>query len=111
MVHKSDNYDSLVDWALGQKKLLKPNLDMERLLKDCRDLPFWTEDGSKNFNRLVGLPLKMDSKGNTLAHPMYDYEMEIFDALEAHKHTWIKKEQRYRSHNIPNTAILHGNVW
>ncbi len=38
------------------------------------------------FNHMVGMPVK---KG--IEHPFYDYEQEIFDAVENHQHIWCKK--------------------
>ena len=82
----SDNYGNLLDFALGkQRSQNMPNPDMERLLKDCRDIPFWNNQ-QWNFNRLVGLPQK-----NDVEHPIYDYELEIFNVLELNEHVWIKK--------------------
>ena len=37
---------------------------------------------------MIGLPLKNDEE-----HPLYDYEHEIYDALETGKHVWVKKSR------------------
>src|SRR3712207_5340496 len=40
------------------------------------------------FNHIIpiGLPKKHDK-----SMPLFDYEKEIYDALDQHKHVWIKK--------------------
>ena len=102
----NDRYEAVLDWALG-KKLDTPNADFAKLLLSCDNIPFWCFDDKyhlKNpqkprgccFNHLVGLPLKamkIKKKIKTVEHPIYDYEMEIFDALEENRHTWIKKSR------------------
>jgi hypothetical protein len=39
-----------------------------------------------DFNHAIGLPVK-DGK----TYPLFDYEKMLFDALQSHKHIWIKK--------------------
>lgn len=38
------------------------------------------------FNDIIGLPVK-----NGIEHPIYDYELEMQDAIEQNQHVWIKK--------------------
>ena len=38
------------------------------------------------FNHMIGLPEK-----NNKEYPFFEYQREIYDALEAHEHVWIKK--------------------
>jgi len=55
-------------------------------------LPYEKDGKMCCFNHLVGLPRK-DSKDGTQEHPIYDYEMEIFDAIETKQHLWCKKSR------------------
>jgi hypothetical protein len=41
---------------------------------------------SSTFNHFIGLPLK-----NGHPMPLFDYEQQLFDALQTNKHVWIKK--------------------
>src|SRR4249919_2458161 len=38
------------------------------------------------FNHIIGLPIK-----NGIEHPIYDYELEMQEAIESNQHVWIKK--------------------
>ena len=38
------------------------------------------------FNHIIGLPVK-----NDIVHEIYDYEIEMQDAIEQNQHVWIKK--------------------
>lgn len=43
-------------------------------------------DGECCFNHIIGLPQK-----DGIDKPLYDYEQILFDTLQNHKHTWVKK--------------------
>jgi len=102
----NDRYEAVLDWALG-KKQDTPNADFAKLISMCDGMPFWCFDyqwhkkhprtqRSCCFNHIVGLPIKaMKTKRGIepVEHPIYDYEMEIFEALENKDHTWIKKSR------------------
>ena len=74
------------------------NLDQTRFFNRLKDKPFWiwnveqhkAEDIRTNgdccFNHIIGLPIK-DGK----ERPLYDYQKIIYDALDNHKHVFIKK--------------------
>lgn len=64
-----------------------------------RDLPFWIWDQREHrkhldekgelrccFNHAIGLPIKWDRQ-----KPIFAWQQQIYDALEHHKHIWIKK--------------------
>src|SRR5215831_6889620 len=54
-----------------------------------KGLPFYNWDNPEDtntFNHFIGLPLK-----DGIAYPLFDYEQLVFNALEQHKHLWIKK--------------------
>ena len=69
-----------------------------RLFEKLQDKPFWIWDieqhkhadiqcsGECCFNHIIGLPMK-----DGVEKPIFDYEKKIFDALQSHKHIWIKK--------------------
>jgi len=69
-----------------------------RLFDRLRKKPFWVwnfnehkEEDIENkgdccFNHIIGLPTKDGAE-----KPLFDYEKKIFDALQSHKHIWIKK--------------------
>jgi len=69
-----------------------------KLFERIRDKSFWIwdimqhkkvdieSDGDCCFNHIIGLPMK-----DGLEKPLFDYEKKIFDALQSHKHIWIKK--------------------
>jgi hypothetical protein len=68
-----------------------------RFFSRLRNKPFWiwnpeehkAEDirtkGDCCFNHIIGLPVKEEER------PLYDYQKIIYDALEKHKHVFIKK--------------------
>jgi len=83
--------------VLKQDKLIASNPEYQRLLKDCKDIPFWIEEQHPDtqkccFNHLIGLPRK-DSEKGTEVHPIYDYELEIKNAVETEQHLWCKKSR------------------
>lgn len=63
-----------------------------------RDKSFWIWDVRRHkqvdiqtqgyccFNHIISLPMK-----DGVEKPLFDYEKKIFDALQSHKHIWIKK--------------------
>jgi hypothetical protein len=63
-----------------------------------RSKPFWISDveehkhqdilhkGACCFNHIIGLPRK-----DGVVKPIFDYEMNLFDALQKHDDIWIKK--------------------
>jgi hypothetical protein len=69
-----------------------------RLFERLQNKPFWIWDikqhkqadiqrnGDCCFNHIIGLPMK-----DSVEKPLFDYERKIFDALQSHKHVWIKK--------------------
>jgi hypothetical protein len=82
-----------------------PTKILNQTLAQYSNLPFWLWNVSEQehrrqwyharkrgtwccFNHAIGEP----KKGNDdTAHPMYDYEREIYDAILAHKRIWVKK--------------------
>jgi len=74
------------------------NSDQTRFFDRLKDNPFWiwnvkqhkTEDrrtkGDCCFNHILGLPNK-----HGLERPLYDYQKIVLDALDNHKHVFIKK--------------------
>jgi hypothetical protein len=84
-------------------KLLQQQQEEQRtihseLFTRLQDKPFWIwhkqqhmqehvrTDGECCFNHLISLPQK-----DSVDKPMYDYEQILFDTLQNHKHTWVKK--------------------
>ena len=69
-----------------------------RLFERIRDKSFWIWEieqhkqvdiethGDCCFNHILGLPMK-----DGVEKPLFDYEKKIDDALQSHKHIWIKK--------------------
>jgi hypothetical protein len=58
-------------------------------LESLRGLPFydWNKPNVTNdFNHVIGLPKK-----NGKEYPLFDYELSLFNALNEHKHVWVKK--------------------
>ena len=83
--------------VLKQDKLIADQPEYQRLLEDCKDIPFWIKEPHKDirtccFNHLIGLPRK-DSEKGTEIHPIYDYEYEIMEGIENHQHLWCKKSR------------------
>lgn len=70
----------------------------ERFFEQFKSKPFWIWDkephkiqhaissGRCCFNHIIGLPVKNSKKMR-----LFDYEQEIFNALQVTKHLWIKK--------------------
>lgn len=56
------------------------------LLKGLKFYNFQHPPDTNSFNHVIGLPHK-----NGQAYPLFDYEQMLFDALQRHKHVWIKK--------------------
>src|ERR1041385_4700804 len=71
---------------LYQRQYLRTDPDYLRLLADSKGLPFWAKKSGKDFNHLIGLPVKNDKE-----YPIFDYELDIINAIEKHQHIWIKK--------------------
>jgi hypothetical protein len=77
-----------------------PNITKSSDFDIFKGLPFWIWSESEHkkqdiltkgqccFNHVLGLPLK-----NNKEYPLFDYEKLIFDAIEQHQHTWIKKSR------------------
>ena len=58
-------------------------------LEQLKGLPFYdwqNPQNTKTFNHVIGLPQK-----NGVDYPLFDYEDLVFNALQEHKHLWIKK--------------------
>jgi hypothetical protein len=74
------------------------NLDQTRFFNRLKDKPFWIWNKKEHrsadiktkgyccFNHIIGLPVKGE-----VERPLYDYQKIVFDALEKHKHIFIKK--------------------
>ena len=72
--------------------------EQQRFFEQFKSKPFWIWDkewhkrqhtissGRCCFNHIIGLPVK-----NSKKMPLFDYEQEIFEALQETKHVWIKK--------------------
>jgi hypothetical protein len=70
----------------------------QQFFDQFKSKPFWIwhreqhkivyakSNGECCFNHIIGLPQK-----NCQPKPLFDYEREIFDMLQNHKHVWIKK--------------------
>jgi hypothetical protein len=84
---------------IGGGSTLEPQLQQQtRLFDICKDKPFWVCDIDKHkaedirtkgeccFNHIIGLPKK-----TSVEKPIFDYEMNLFDALQKHDDIWIKK--------------------
>jgi len=76
-----DQYDKrLGSYDLGQLELLRAlpfYSDWDQLETNCSD---------SDFNHAIGLPEK-----NGRPTPLFDYEQQLYDKLQHHKHLWIKK--------------------
>jgi hypothetical protein len=83
----------------SQSTLKKQQLrEQQRFFEQLKLKPFWIWhkelhkrqyticSGKCCFNHIIGLPVK-----NSKKMPLFDYEQEIFDALQETKHLWIKK--------------------
>jgi hypothetical protein len=87
------------------RKIVATNSNQRQQLKQTtlfssrvRDKPFWIwsikehkiadiiTSGDCCFNHIIGLP-KKDAQDK----PFFDYEKQLFDILQQHKHIWIKK--------------------
>jgi hypothetical protein len=78
-----------LETALKQKKLEKIQTQNFSRFRDCK---FWIWDKEEHrlaykrtnkqccFNHMIGLPVK-----NSVSHPIYPWQKEIFDALQHHK--------------------------
>lgn len=77
-------FEDSVDWYIGKQVIDNTTLT------EFRDKPFWCfNKGNKIdccFNHMVGLPVKKKQE-----MPIFDYELEIFDAIENNQHLWCKK--------------------
>jgi hypothetical protein len=74
------------------------NSDQTRFFDRLKDKPFWiwnveqhkAEDRRTKwdccFNHIIGLPVK-----STTERPLYSYQKIVLDALDKHKHIFIKK--------------------
>lgn len=74
------------------------NSDQTRFYDRLKDKPFWiwnveqhkAEDrrtkGDCCFNHIIGLPVK-----SNIERPLYSYQKIVLDALDKHKHVFIKK--------------------
>lgn len=56
------------------------------LLEDPIQLDIFKGKTFLEFNDAIGLPIK-----NGVQHPIYDYEIEMQEAIENNQHVWIKK--------------------
>jgi hypothetical protein len=83
-IRDKDNNKALE--LIYQKQFLTTEPDYQRLLRDCRGLPFWAKKSGNDFNHLIGLPVKNDKE-----YPIFDYEVDIINDIEAYQHLWIKK--------------------
>lgn len=94
------------------KKRRLDNFDRTEFAKQVRDKPFWIQDevehqqqmaatcGKCCFWHIIGLPEKKHLMGKgedgrdiieTKKHPIYDYEMEVYDAIKEYRYVRIKK--------------------
>ena len=87
---KKLQFENLADDYLGIESDIE-----DSSLAEFRGKPFWcfNKGNGKDccFNHQVGLPLKKGADDKVREHPIYDYEMEIFDAIEQQHHIWCKK--------------------
>ena len=106
MKQQKVQFEDCVDWYLRspQDESSSSNGDnlsstdsLNNIFNTFLDKPFyiWTPEHQQVkgihdccFSHMVGLPLK-----NDVEHPWYDYEKEIFDAMEGPLHIWIKKSR------------------
>ena len=83
------NLDRIID-SYEQQKLGSTSLEQFELLKGLQFYDWATlPDSGKvdnTFNQAIGLPQK-----NGIEYPLFDYEQLLFNALQEHKHIWIKK--------------------
>lgn len=87
-MQKKLQFEEAVRFYLGKDG--EPNKPDNNLVADFRGKPFWCYQKGNGidccFNHMVGLPMK-----NGKEHPIYDYEIEIFEAIENNQHLWCKK--------------------
>ena len=85
--------------AQQQKQIRSSNQQYSKLLRDCKDIPFWIEDPNNHkqinqvkgrlccFNHYIGLPFKGERQ-----LPIFKYETDILNLLEnGEKYLWICK--------------------
>ena len=83
-----------------QQQKQNPKLQQySKLIRDCKDIPFWIEDPNNHkrinqvkgrlccFNHYIGLPKNAEDK----ECPIYDYESLVVNTILQNRHTWIKK--------------------
>lgn len=82
--------------SLQDQKRSSITPEEQKLLDDCRGKPFWVTKHNHIdccFNCIIGWPRKDEPDANNVEHPIYDYEIDITNDLDAHHHLWVKKSR------------------